>query len=353
MKELLLRDYRPITRLRLEEHCPGRPKYPAIDGHAHFGRLGLGEHYEEAYDTGEAVAAYRELGIERAVNLDGESGPYLDRMLKKMEGYEDFFILFGNVEVERLDDAGFDGYVYRTLCESKRKGVRGLKFWKNLSLGILDQTGSYIPLNDRRLSPVWQYAAQLGMPVLLHVGDPEAFFSPVTPQNERYEELQAHPEWSFCREGLYSFEELMEQQEQMVADNPETVFIIAHFGSWAENLKEVARWMDTYPNFNVDIAERIAELGRQPYSSRRFFEKYSDRIIFGTDSMPGHMLQSINYRFLETEDEYFDYSYEGVPPQGRWKIYGLGLQDSVLEKIYSKNIQRILSWPCTTGQKVL
>ena len=139
-----------------------------------------------------------------------------------MEGYEDFFILFGNVEVERLDDAGFDGYVYRTLCESKRKGVRGLKFWKNLSLGILDQTGSYIPLNDRRLSPVWQYAAQLGMPVLLHVGDPEAFFSPVTPQNERYEELQAHPEWSFCREGLYSFEELMEQQEQKVADNPET-----------------------------------------------------------------------------------------------------------------------------------
>lgn len=333
----------PKSELALEEHHVSKPAFPVIDAHAHFGKLIFGEGYKNLYDTGRTVEKLKSWGIERIVNLDGYAGEDLDRMLDKIGSYGDFIATFGNVDVSKLDDRGFESYVIHTLEDSKKKGIKGLKFWKNISLSIKDKKGNYIPINDKRLEVIWRTAADLNLPVLIHIADPSAFFKPVDRFNERYEELNMHPDWSFCSPELYSFESLIEMQDELLERNPGTTFIIAHVGSNAENLKRVDERLERYPNMYVDIADRIAELGRQPYTSKEFFNKFSERILFGTDSTPLYCdSYGIYYRFLETKDEYFDYCLEPVPRQGRWKIYGLGLDNEVLENVYRKNANRII-----------
>lgn len=341
-KSLKLEEYMPRSELVTERVKVTKPRFPVIDVHTHFGSLVLGEDYTEGYDTAREVERFKEAGIKRVVNLELVWGGELDRLLEKIHPHEDFITTFSSVDVTRLDEPGFERYVRRTLQEAKGKGVRGLKFWKDLSLSHRDKSGKYIALDDPRLQVIWAAAAEFGLVVLHHVADPVAFFKPVDRYNERFEELSRVPEWSFYRPGLYTFEQLMEQQEAMIRDNPTTTFIIAHGGSYSEKLGVVSKWLDQYPNMYIDIAARVNEFGRQPYTARRFFERHQDRILFGTDAAAGYAFNYQPYfEFLETWNEYFDYSSSGIPGQGRWKIYGIGLGDAVLEKIYYKNAEKL------------
>jgi predicted TIM-barrel fold metal-dependent hydrolase len=131
----------------------------------------------------------------------------------------------------------------------------------------------------------------------------------------------------------------------LVARHPKTTFIGAHVASYSENLAWVGALLDRCPNFHVDMSQRIAELGRQPYASRRFFERYADRILFGIDVGADVDTYQLYYRFLETDDEYFDYDPSGTRNQGRWRIYGLHLPDEVLRKVYYENAERLLARP--------
>jgi hypothetical protein len=179
-----------------------------------------------------------------------------------------------------------------------------------------------------------------------------AFFDPIDRFNERFEELNNHPDWSFHGKDFPKFEEILAARDRVLARHPKTTFIGLHVGHYSENLEHVAASLDKHKNFHVEIGARIGELGRQPRASRRFFDRYQDRILFGTDAVPygnetpqqvfGDELYQIYFRFLETEDEYFDYAPAPVPPQGRWRIYGLGLPDPVLRKVYNANAARIL-----------
>jgi len=207
-------------------------------------------------------------------------------------------------------------------------------------------------VDDTRFDPMWDTCGALDMPVAIHVSDPEAFFLPINRFNERFEELNNHPDWSFYGRDFPSNSELLNARNRMFARHPRTQFVAVHVGNNAENLEYVGECLDRFPNMHVDIAARIGELGRQPRTARRFFDKYQDRILFGTDAVPhtktilqqvfGDELYEIYYRFLETEDEYFDYAPAPTPPQGRWRIYGLGLPESILKKVYYENAARLL-----------
>ncbi len=343
-KELKLSEFIPESELVVERKVVEHPKFPVIDMHAHFGPLVLGKDYKNRYDTGEEVEKFKRRGIVKIVNAETVWDRELDEMLEKIHPYEDFILTFSSVDVTRLAEPKFEKYVQVTLAEAKKKGVWGLKFWKDIGLYKKDETGHYLAIDDERLQVIWATAAELNLPVLLHIADPVAFFKPLGPTNERYEELVKNPQWSFYRPDLYSFPELMAQQENLLAQNPQTTFIIAHGASYTENLGQVAIWLDTYPNLYIDFAARLAELGRQPYTARRFFIRFQDRILFGIDAVAGY---PANYRpyfeFLETRNEYFDYSSAKIPGQGRWKIYGIGLDDEVLKKVYYKNAAKILS----------
>ncbi len=177
---------------------------------------------------------------------------------------------------------------------------------------------------------------------MIHVADPVAFFAPVDRYNERWEELHAHPYWHFPNPPFPPFLEVMTAFANLVARHPRTTFIGAHVGCYAENLQWVGEMLDRRPNFYIDIAARIGELGRQPYTARHFCIRYADRILFGLDQPADAADYHIYYRFLETDDAYFDYSRADVPPQGRWQIYGLCLPDDVLEKIYNRNARWVL-----------
>jgi predicted TIM-barrel fold metal-dependent hydrolase len=134
----------------------------------------------------------------------------------------------------------------------------------------------------------------------------------------------------------------MDALQNMVARHPQTTFVGAHVGCYAENLGWVGQMLDRCPNFYVDISARIGELGRQPYTARRFFIQYADRILFGTDQSASVEMYRLHYRFLETDDEYFNYGLGEIPGQGRWQIYGLFLPDDVLEKVYFRNAERVI-----------
>ncbi|MBY0374136.1 MAG: amidohydrolase, partial [Bryobacteraceae bacterium] len=212
-------------------------------------------------------------------------------------------------------------------------------------------SGKLIAVDDPRFDPMWEACGALKIPVAIHVSDPVAFFTPTDKYNERYEELANHPDWSFHGD-FPSNDALLAARDRVFARHPKTQFVALHAGNYAENLGHVAERFDRMKNMHMDIAARIGELGRQPRASRRFFDKYQDRILFGTDAVPngketpqqiyGDELYRIYFRFLETEDEYFDYAPAPVPPQGRWRIYGIGLPDGILKKVYQDNAKRLL-----------
>ncbi len=234
-------------------------------------------------------------------------------------------------------------------------GAKGLKVWKTLGLHARDADGRLVPIDDPRLDALWSAAGDLGVPVTIHVADPIAFFEPLDESNERWEELQVHPDWHVWptrppgqpeAPGYPPFDELIDGLETVVGRHPATTFIGAHVGCAAEDLGRVERMLEAHPNWHVDIAARIAELGRQPRRTRALIERWPDRILFGVDSGPDPALYAINYRFLETLDESFAYDAEddGLPSQGRWAIQGLGLPDDLLRQVYRDNARRLIAF---------
>jgi predicted TIM-barrel fold metal-dependent hydrolase len=197
--------------------------------------------------------------------------------------------------------------------------------------------------DDRRLAPLWEAAAELGVPVFIHTADPVAFFDPVDERNERLEQLLAHPEWSFADPSFPRFERLIEALEGLVAAQPDTTFVGVHAGGYAEDPVWVGRMLDAYPNLHVDVAARVAELGRQPRAVRELVVSHPDRVLFGIDEFPpAAESYAIYFRFLETGDEHFPHSTEDVPLMGRWAISGLDLPDDVLRKVYAGNALRLV-----------
>ena len=228
------------------------------------------------------------------------------------------------------------------LTDAVKNGACGLKVLKTLGLGVRDAGGKLIAVDDARFDPVWERAGELKIPVLIHTADPVAFFRPINETNERWEELYRHPEWSFHGKDYPQHRELIDARNRVVARHSKTTFICAHMADIPEDLAKLSESLDQHPNMMVEISARISELGRQPYTARKFFLKYADRILFGTDGVPPISELVPHWRFLETWDEYFPYEDNPFPPQGFWNIYGIGLPDDVLKKVYYENAQRII-----------
>jgi predicted TIM-barrel fold metal-dependent hydrolase len=346
-----LADYRPQSARRGPTHEVRRPQFPVIDAHNHLGPAFGGDWAERPVD--ELLAVLDEAGVERLVDLDGGTG---DRLSSEIDRWQapapDRLVVFAGLDYGGWEaDTAFGETEAGRLRDSVARGARGLKVWKTLGLRARDPLGRLVAVDDERLDPLWTTAAELDLPVVIHVADPIAFFRPLDPTNERYEELTEHPDWHFWptrppgrpdAPGFPPFDELLAAFDRLVGRHPATTFIGAHVGCAAEDLGLVSRMLDDHPNLFVDIAARLGELGRQPYTARSFFLRYADRILFGTDAPADAAVYRLHYRFLETWDESFDYSTDEVPGQGRWQVNGLGLPDEVLRAIYGDNAVRVL-----------
>ena len=342
LHDLPLRDYRPTASVRLPQHLVPRARFPVVDAHNHLGRWLTPDGGWATRDVGALLADMDSANVDTIVNLDGRWGDELRANIDRYDrAHPGRFATFCHLNLSGCAEPGWPDLVVRELQASFAAGACGIKVWKDLGLGIHDEVGERLLPDDARLSDAWEAAGELRLPVVIHVADPVAFFEPVDARNERLEELLVHPEWSFADPRFPRFERLIEALEVVVAAHPATTFIGAHVGCFAEDLAWVRRMLTTYPNFHVDIAARTAELGRQPRAARRLFLEHPDRVLFGVDLFPPDPVDyAIHFRFLETDDECFDYAKDDVPPEGRWTISGLDLPDHVLRKVYGENARR-------------
>ncbi len=344
-----LRTYDPIPNLVTAQTKLTSAKFPVIDIHTHFGVRFKGNRDELA----QYFRVMEANNIIASISFDAKLGREDSHLKFIGEDFKNRIAAF--VHLDMIGDgqqndpktwaANQPDFVHHTVEQlklAKANGILGVKFFKSFGLTDKNADGSLIQIDDPRWNPIWKACGELGLPVIMHVADPMAFFQPIDENNERWEELSRHPDWSFYGDEFPAREELLAARNRVIARHPGTTFIGAHFANNSEDLAAVGKWLDEYPNLHIELASRINELGRQPYTARKFFIKYQDRILFGTDGPWPAQRLSYYWRFLETYDEYFPYSEKSPPPQGGWRIYGIGLPNEVLKKVYSENALRII-----------
>jgi len=324
--------YDPVSTLVVPEHKLTKAKFPFIDVHNHQWSMA-------SQDLTNLITDMDKLNMKVMVNLSGGNGNGLQRMTENVkEHYPNRFIVFANVSFDKVGANGWTEKAVKQLEEDVKNGANGLKVFKNLGFSVKDVNGKRVTIDDPRLDAIWEKCGELKIPVLIHTADPEPFWEPEDEHNERWLEIKTHPERKRGANDPAPWETLIEEQHRMFMKHPHTTFIAAHFGWYANNLNKLDSLLTQMPNVVVEFGAVIAELGRQPRAARKFFEKYQDRILFGKDSWAPDEYATY-FRVLETNDEYFPYhkKYHAF-----WRMYGMGLPDSILKKVYYKNALRII-----------
>lgn len=329
--ELPLSEFTPRHSLAVSVHNVERARFPVIDYHNHL----------DAQDPTSVLKIMDACNVERIVNITMRTGEEAFEMHRKFKAASaKRFQTIAWFDWTDRHDGDFWARSVERLERYADAGFCGIKIWKDLGLTLKDSNGALLRVDDERLGPFFEKAGELGMPVMFHIADPDAFFRPIDRFNERYEELAAHPDWGFYG-SHFSKDELLAQRDSIFKRHPKTTFIGAHLAERSEDLAYVSRLLDENSNLFVDIGARTSELGRQPYTAREFLTKHADRILFGTDLVPEEEMYRLHFRFLETADEYFDYP-SHASRQGRWQIYGVYLPEDVLQRIYRDNALTVL-----------
>ncbi len=329
---LSIEEYEPRSTLITRQHLVPRASYPFIDVHSHHSNLS-----PEYVDR--LVREMDSINLRVLVNLSGGSGERLKQTVAAMKGrYPDRFVVFANLSFEDLDEPGYGQRAAARLEQDVKNGAQGLKLFKSFGLDLKRKNGERVKVDDPELDPVWELCGKLKLPVLIHVAEPAVFFEPVDKYNERWLELKQFPGRARPPNRYPSFEALMKERDNLIARHPNTTFIVAHLGWHGNDLERLGKLFDRYPNFYVDIAAVLAELGRQPYSAHDFLVRYQDRVLFGKD-IYNRQEYTCYFRAMETRDEYFEYYRKR---HAFWRIYGFQLPDEVLKKIYYQNALRLI-----------
>ena len=325
-------DYNPKSTLVVSSNEIKRAKYPFIDIHNHQFDMPV-------KDLSDLVSEMDSLNMAFMVNLSGFRGQYLKMCLDNIKkNAPERLGVFVNLNWENIDSDTFLENNIKILRDAKKDGAIGLKVYKSLGLTDKDSNGNRIAVNDPRIDPIWEECGKLGFPVLIHSADPASFWKPKDKNNERWLELKQKPNRYRNPELFPSFESIIAEQHNVFEKHPKTIFINAHLGWMGNDLDRLSSHLDKYPNVVTEIGAVLAELGRQPKRARKFFIDHQDKILFGKDAYNQQEYYTY-FRVLETEDEYFDYYRKR---HAFWKMYGLGLPDSILKKVYYKNALRIL-----------
>ena len=333
-----------IIRAAWPSEPPPRPHHPT-EAYADIPKIDVHVHVPESR-VGEAISVFARHGVRLALNANGG---------ERHEG----LLPYCHVSWSRVEEPGFAEQASAGLRACAQRGAIGLKIFKSLGLGVRLGDGRLLRVDDPRLDPVFETAGELDLPVLIHTGDPQAFFRPATRDNERYDELEAHPSWSFHGETWPSWEEVFDQYEARVARHPNTTFLGAHFGNAPEEPERVAAMLSRYDNLYVETGARIPEIGRHDATRMRaLFVRFHDRILFGTDVQMGRggswvlgsagdepdpperipVFYEAHWRYFETADRGFAHP---TPIQGDWTIDGIDLPREVLEDVYHRNAERL------------
>jgi predicted TIM-barrel fold metal-dependent hydrolase len=341
-QEMDFEEYNPKSTLVVSENLVTRAKFPFIDIHSH--------QWNVTQETVKRlVGEMDEINMGVMVNLSGrgfarsgndqEAQAYMYAMIRRFNAIAPGrFIVFTNLSFR---DFGSEGWIEKAVADLEqdvKNGANGLKIYKSLGLSVKDIHGNRVPVDHTHLDPVWAKAGELGIPVLIHSADPAPFWEPMDSNNERWLELKLNPGRKRSNTDPVPFDRIIAEQHHVFEKHPRTIFINAHMGWMANDLDKAEAHLEKYPNVYFGIGAVIAEFGRQPKRANSFFTKYQDRVLFGKDSYNKEEFYTY-FRVLETEDEYFPYykKYHAF-----WSMYGLGLSDEVLKKLYYKNAIKII-----------
>jgi predicted TIM-barrel fold metal-dependent hydrolase len=331
-QDLSFEEYNPPSNLKVPEHPVARAKFPFIDIHSHQWRMGQ-------KDLNKLAAEMDGLNMGLMVNLSGGSGKSIVDANENIKANQpNRFIVFANVSFSNVGEKDWGKIAASQLERDFKAGAKGLKIFKSLGFSVEDIDGNRVAVDDPRLDPIWAKCGELGIPVLIHTADPKPFWEPFDANNERWLELKTHPNRKREANKPVPWETLIQEQHNVFKKHKNTIFIAAHMAWYGNDLAHLGELLDAMPNMMVEIGAVIAELGRQPKFANAFLTKYQDRVLFGKDAYNPDEYPTY-FRVLETEDEYFPYykKYHAF-----WSMYGLGLSDDVLKKIYYKNALRIV-----------
>jgi predicted TIM-barrel fold metal-dependent hydrolase len=336
-----IRDYKPRSTLVVPQHPVPRAKYPVIDIHSHQPAPISAEQLRTV------VSSMDPLNLRVLVNVSGATGNNLVRSVAAIRDtpYRDRMVMFTNISFMNVGP-GYGQRAAQQLEADVKAGALGLgEISKGFGLSARKTDGSRLTIDDPELDPIWQTAARLNIPVLIHTADPQEFFQPLDYQNERWLEMALYSERRFLPPKYPTFEQLMAERDRLFKRHPKTTFIAAHMGWHANDLARLGRMFDEMPNVYGEVGAVLYDLGRQPRTAREFLVKYQDRVLFGKDSYQPDEFPYF-WRTFETADEYFDYyrDYHAF-----WKLYGLDLPDVVLRKLYYGNALRLLPALPRTG----
>ena len=323
-------EYEPKSSLRVAENPTPRAKFPMVDAHFH-------PRARSPQDVRKLLQDMDSINLRTGVVLFGGSG---DRFKQNAALYADRkrFVLFANTSWQGIDDPEFGRKAAAQLEEDIKAGAVGFKIFKDLGMDVKYTDGRRAPVDDPKFDPIFQTCGRFKIPVIIHTGEPWTHFQPIDKYNERWLELVEFPGRARPPDRYPTFEALMGEQERLFARHPKTTFIAAHMAWRANDLGTLGKMLDRLPNLYVECGAVVQELGRQPFTAHDFFVKYQDRVLFGKDLMDFGEYPTL-FRILETRDEYFDYVRKR---NAFWKMYGLGLPDEVLKKLYYKNGLRII-----------
>ncbi len=333
-QEMTVEAYEPRSTLKVPGGPVTRAKFPFVDAHGHL-------RARDPVRIDQMVKEMDAMNMAVFVNLSGGLGEDLRANLAATKGrYPSRFVVYANVDFSGIGEPGWGKKAAAQLQADYDAGARGLKIYKNLSMFQTDIHGKRVAADDPRIAPVWDKAGELGIPVLIHVGEPSAFWDPWDKHNERWLELKQFPNRRRDdAERFASFEQTMSEQHNLFRNHPDTIFLNAHLGWFGNDLARLGKLLDELPNVYTELGAVLAELGRQPITGAAFMEKYQDRVLMGKDSWDPIEGYHVYFRVLETRDEYFDYYRKR---HAHWKMYGLGLSDEVLEKVYFRNALKII-----------
>jgi uncharacterized protein len=328
---LLLKDYRPKSIFRVPETKVLKAKYPAIDMHMHAPR---GENTEAL--AKEVLKAMDETGVEKTIIFCG-TGETFDRNAAAYGKYPDRFELWCGLDFTGIDKPGFGPATIAELERCVKLGAKGVGevHDKGMGLGRIE-IAKPMHINDPRMDPVLTKMADLGLPFNFHVGDPKWMYEPMDETNDLLWEAY---HFRLDNQNVVGLEDMLLTLEDALRKHPRLIFITPHFANLTYNLAELGRLFDKYPNLYADISQREAYVGSIPRYAKEFMEKYADRLLWGTDQGYSLSMYRNSFRIWETYDDHF---YAWDVSNSPWVLYGVGLNDVTLRKIYRKNALKIL-----------
>lgn len=333
--EVLLKNYRPQSIYKIPVTKPGNALYPAIDMHAHP----YGKNNEE---VAEWVATMNQSNIKKTILLVSAAGEKFDSVNKLYAPYSAHFDLWCGLDLNNIESPDWSARAVKELERCYRLGAKGVGELIDIGQGIentnsntsIGSTG--IHFDDPKLNPVFEACARLKLPVNLHVAESAWMYEKMDSTNDGL--MNAYHYRVDDKTNIIDHAGMILVLEKTLKRHPKTTFIACHFANCCYNLDAVGRLLDLYPNLYVDIAARFFETAAIPRFASKFYQKYQDRLLYGTDMGMKKEMYDITFRILETEDEHFYNSYSSY----HWYINGFGLSKKILQKLYFKNAEKII-----------